>query len=126
MNPNALLVAVLVVPLPFIASGNPNVGGFIYRRENRLPILGVCLALAVGGLLAVLAQMIPLKIGLYFFAPLWQIIVIQMGYYIWFKFNKRPPVNVNFNWKPGLFWDRIFSIITGLLGVLVPVWVIGR
>ncbi len=126
MKPNALIVAALLVVLPTISTSSPKVGGFISRKGNRLGVLGAGFVLGIIGFVAAANHLVSVKAGLYFWAPLWQIVVIQVGYFLWYKFYVRPPVNVDLNWNSGLFGDRVLAITVALLGVLVPAFVIGR
>ena len=125
MNPNAIIVAAIVSPLPIFGS-HPKVAGFITSQRNHFWVLGVACVFGLIGLIASMTHLLPTKVGLYFWSPLWQILVVQTLYSLWFRFHKRPPVSVDFNWHSGLAADRWLSIAIGLLGVLVPVFIIGR
>ena len=115
----AVLFAILVVALPFFAT-RPSVGGFIARKPSRLPLLLTAVSFGLlGGYLAH-AGIVTLRVGLSFFAPLWQIVLIQVAYAFWFRFHERPPVDVTYNWNEGLFWDRVLVMAIVLLGILVP------
>jgi len=126
MKPYAILFVALLVPLPIAASSYPRVGGFISRRGHRLQVLGAAFVIGIIGLIASLVHLVPTKVGLYFWSPLWQVLVVQACYFIWFRFYKRPPVDVVFNWDIDIVADRILAIGMALLGLLVPVFIIGR
>jgi hypothetical protein len=121
---SSILGAILVAPLPWLASSYPSVGGFIVRPSNRMLLFGATAALAVCGLIVIRAGLLPSRIGLCFFAPLWQILITRVLYAVWFRFNKRAPVNVTFNWKSGLFWHRVMAMAILLLGVVPFLFII--
>lgn len=122
----AVIVTILIVPLPFSAAMFPRVGCYISRRGNRLRFLGIGLLCGAVGLAARSAGLMPSKVGLYLLAPLWQITVIQIAYFVWYKIFKRPPVNVYHNWDDNVIEDRILAMAILLLGMLGPAFVIGR
>jgi hypothetical protein len=126
MKSYAIIFVVLWVPLPIVAASYPRAGGFISRHGNRLRIIGAAFVIGIFGLIASLVHLVPTKVGLYFWSPLWQVLVVQASYFIWFRFYKRPPVDVVFNWDMDIVADRILAIGIALLGLFVPVLIIGR
>jgi hypothetical protein len=125
-NPDALIIGAIVAPLPIAAASYPNVGGFISRKGNRLRLIGAGILIGVAGYAAAVAHLVSAKTGFYFWAPVWQIVVVQSTYYVWYKLFKRAPVKVVLNWDTDIFEDRILAMAIFLLGILVPVFVIGR
>jgi hypothetical protein len=125
MNTSAIIVAAIVAPLPIFGS-DPKVAGFITRYSNRLWIIGVACVFGMIGMTASTIHLVPTKVGLYFWSPLWQVLVVQTLYFVWYRYYKRPPVSVAFNWHRDLTADRFLAIGIGLLGTLVPLFIIGR
>jgi len=125
-TPDGLAMAALLVPLPIAAASYPNVGGFISRKGNRLRLIGAGILIGIAGYRAAAAHLVSAKTGLYFWAPLWQIVLVQSTYYLWYKLFKRAPVKVVLNWDADIFEDRILAMAIGLLGIAVPVFLIGR
>jgi len=125
-NLQGVLGGVLIASLPWMASSYPSVGSFIYRSPNRWILLGACLLLGVGGLLGIQKGVLPHQVGFCFFAPLWQIFVVLISYFAWHRFHARQPERVDFNWKPGLFWDRILSMAILLLGAIPFFFIISK
>jgi len=126
MNAHTIVIEALVVPFPVAAACYPKVGGFVSGGRHRAQMIVAGIALGLVGLDGAQAGFVPLKAGLYFWAPLWQIIVVQVGYRIWFKLQTRPPRDVVFNWESGLVGDRALAMAICLLGIVVPVLAIGR
>jgi hypothetical protein len=126
MKPYGILVAALLIPLPIAASSYPRFGSFISRHGNRMWVFGAAFAVGVLGLVVSWMHLVPTKVGLYFWSPLWQVFVVQTCYFVWFRFFTRPPVDVIFNWDMDIVADRILAIGMALLGLLIPVFVIGR
>ncbi len=115
----SIIFGTLVACLPWAAT-MPSIGGFIARRSNRLPGLVGGVFMGIIGLWLLMAGIISPKAGYAFFAPLWQIALIQLAYSAWYKFHKKPPVLVCHNWNEGLFWDRAMAMFILLPGILVP------
>ena len=124
MNTNAIIVAVIVAPLPMLGS-DPKVADFITRHSNRLWIIGAACVFGMIGMTASIIHLVPTKVGLYFWSPLWQVLVVQTLYFFWYRFYKRPPVRTAFNWHSNLTADRFLAIGIGLLGALIPILIIG-
>jgi len=120
------VISAVLVPLPIAASSYPNVGGFISRKGNRLRLIAAGVLVGVAGYGAAGVHLVSAKSGLYFWAPLWQIVVVQSTYYLWNKLFRRAPVKVVLNWDTDIFEDRILALVICLVGIFVPVFLIGR
>jgi hypothetical protein len=44
-------------------------------------------------------------------APIAHLVVYAAGHKMFHSMVGRAPVDVTFNWKPGLFWDRCFAFV---------------
>jgi hypothetical protein len=126
MNPSAILPALLVVPLPVAVASYPRLGAFLSRGGKRLRFLAIGCALGLLGYGLEADRLVSIKVGLYFWAPLWQLALVQILYAAWFRVFKRPPVGVVLNWDTDILEDRLLAMAIGLLGILVPFFVIGR
>jgi len=52
-------------------------------------------------------------------------VAIYRPLFLWFnKRLKRPPIDTAYNWKSGLFWDRLFNISYVLLITIVSMLLI--
>ena len=52
--------------------------------------------------------------------PLFQLAFLRFAYLTFKRLQGRWPVDVAFNWRRGLFWDRFFAISVTLTGIFVP------
>ena len=85
MNPSAILPAVLVVPLPVAAASYPRIGAFLSRSGKRLRLLAAGCALGLVGSGLAAAGLVSVKGGFYFWAPLWQLVLVQVLYAAWLR-----------------------------------------
>ena len=53
-------------------------------------------------------------------APFYQLAIFLSGYFAFFRFLGREPVDVVFNFSDDLFWDRVFMIFSFLAAFMVP------
>ena len=97
MKSTAVIVAILLGPLPISAASYPKFGIFISRPGKRLWMLVAGVVLGLVGLVASVAELIPFKAGCYFWSPLWQIAVVQVSCWVWFRVFRLPPGVVVFN-----------------------------
>jgi hypothetical protein len=120
----SIFAAILIAPLPMAATA-PRVGAFIAQGPQRTRLCLGALILGFSGLAAWGAKWISLNVGLCFFAPLWEALVVMALYRIWHRFSKRPPVDTFHNWNSGLFWDRTLALAIMLIGIFPFLFVTG-
>ena len=122
----AIVVVLAIVPIPWLAAGYPSIGHFIGNSPFSIRCLLFSILFPVVGFAAFLTGVLSLKPAIYSICPIYHWFLIKFAYWIWFKFNNRKPKNVTFNFKSGLFGDRLLAISIALGGVIPPMLIIGR
>jgi hypothetical protein len=52
-------------------------------------------------------------------APVAQLVIVQFAYRTFVRFIGRDPVDAAFNWREGIFPDRVYGLVV-LLGGILP------
>ena len=67
---------------------------------------------------------ISFEIFLFTISPFYQLILYRCAFFKFLKKMKRIPKDVAFNFKTGLFFDRVFTLLYLMVAIMLPIVVI--
>ncbi|HJV22861.1 MAG TPA: hypothetical protein VJ570_09190 [Holophagaceae bacterium] len=111
---------VIAMAIPWVVAGFPSVGVWLYRRRRNRLLFGALVLFGLLGITLAKLGVMSFPLGVAFFFPIWQVILVLLGWHLTHRVMGRFPVDTMLNWQPDLFVDR--CVVLGLLfaGFLFP------
>jgi hypothetical protein len=121
-----IAISGLIVVVPAMGMA-PNTGLWMLNSKATPKVLAVAVGIALAGVLLYAFGMLDQRrLLIAFFAPMVQFAFLRVSYTAFRSYAGRWPMDVVFNWSRGLFADRLFFILTTLVGLLVPALWMGQ
>lgn len=118
-----MAAAIGIVAIPLLST-IPSAARWLTRRPGSVYALSATAGIAAVGFILVAGGIVEPRLAAAFAAPLAQLALVGLAFKLFVHTQGREPVDVAFNWSPGLLPDRLFALSVVLLGILPFAWLV--
>jgi len=109
----------LMVPIPLLGS-EPRVACLLCLQPQAGRVRAMLAVFAIGAAVLWGVGLIALNFFILLASPLYQLVLLTHLRRRFVRVHRREPIDVAFNWTPGLRHDRLFALFNALFGLFLP------